>query len=488
MSPTRPDALVYAVRREVVLHHMGQIGIVLGLLGLPSIAVALAGAAWMEAGMQCATAVLTGLAGWGLTRRFHPDGVQVNEALVISAGAFLLASAVAAVSMAASGLGPVDALFEATSGVTTTGLTVLSDPGQASSTLQFNRAWTQWYGGLGFVTLASTMLGTSRHVNRVVGLEENLDDLVGGMRAHGRRVLKIYLALTAAGILALSLAGVGWFDSVLHIFASVSTGGFSSHAESLNAFSVPARAVVAMVFLFGAVSFVTLHRGVRISWHALVHDAQLRMLLATGAAASALILLFEWMAAGGGIDGSGIGHALLTGFSAQTTTGFSTWEPANLSNASKIVILFAMFVGGSSGSTAGGIKQARLMVVFATLRSRILRTAMPRQTVYTPRVAGEKLESEEASKMLGLIVGLAMVIAVVWLAFAAYGYPPGDALFDVVSAAGTVGLSTGIVGPGLESPLKLLLVVTMLIGRLELIAVLVLLSPGTWFGIRKGSP
>ena len=485
---SRPDALVYAVRPRVVGHYLGQLGIVLALLGIPPVLVAVFTAHWREGAIQAGVSVLAGLAGWLLSRRQATEEIQTNEALVIIASGFFVASLMAAVSMAASGLTPVDAFFEAVSGVTTTGLTVLAAPEEASPVLIFNRAWAQWYGGLGFVTLASAVLARGHLVNRVAGLEPEDDDLVGGMRAHTRRVLKVYLTLTAVGIVALALLGTGAWDAVLYTLASVSTGGFSPYAESVEILSIPSRAVVMGLCVLGAVSFVTLHASVRDSWRKALDDPQLRSLLLAGTAAALLLWLLKADTTTGALTGGFLerwGHVLFTAFSAQTTAGFSTVSPADLPGAGKLVLMAAMFVGGSAASTAGGIKQVRFLVAFGVLRRRVVQTALPRHAVHVARIAGEKIEPEDTERMLGLILGFVGMIGVVWLTFAAYGYPPTDALFDIVSAAGTVGLSTGVVSAGLEAPLKISLAVAMLVGRLELIAVLVFLAPGTWLGRRR---
>jgi len=474
------------VRPRVVLHHLGQIGMLLGVLGIPPVLVALIAGSWSEAAVHAGVATTMAVVGRAASRRFKADGMQENEALVITAGGFVLAATGAAVSMSSAGLGAFDAIFEAVSGVTTTGLTVVADPGSASASLRFNRAWAQWYGGLGFVTLASAMLGRGHLVNRIAGMEEDDDDPLGGMRAHGRRVLAIYVVLTVGGVVALWVLGAGPFDALLHALAAVSTGGFSSSSESLSAFGVPVRVAVLVLCVLGAMSFVTIHRTVRDSWKTAIEDVQLRSLLAMVGLAAMLVFLFEWLA-GSASGAAGMGNALATAASAQSTAGFSTWSVGSLTPASKIVLLGAMFVGGSVGSSAGGLKQARFLMVLGTIRRRVIRTGMPRRAVWVPRIAGQKIEPEEARRILGLAFGWVLLIGTVWLAFAAFGYAPLDALFDVVSATATVGLSTGVVSAGLEVPLKLLLAVAMLVGRLELIAMLVLVAPGTWIGRRRST-
>ncbi len=144
-----------------------------------------------------------------------------------------------------------------------------------------------------------------------------------------------------------------------------------------------------------------------------------------------------------------------------------------------------MAVGGGSGSTAGGIKLLRLLVVLRLLQFFVRRTAMPPHAAAQPRLGGQPLDAEEVQRVALVVVLFGVAAGLSWLAMLIYGYPPLDALFEVVSALGTVGLSTGIASPDLATPLKLVLCADMLLGRLELLALLVLLYPRTWFGKRR---
>ena len=146
--------------------------------------------------------------------------------------------------------------------------------------------------------------------------------------------------------------------------------------------------------------------------------------------------------------------------------------------------LIAMLIGGGVGSTAGGFKLLRLLIAIAVFRQIILRTSLPQHAVMQPGLGGHTLQASEIQEAMLLILLFVIVVALSWLPFVVMGYNPLDALFEVVSATGTVGLSTGITGPSLPSPLKGVLCVDMLMGRLEIIAWLVLCYRGTWFGRR----
>jgi trk system potassium uptake protein TrkH len=175
----------------------------------------------------------------------------------------------------------------------------------------------------------------------------------------------------------------------------------------------------------------------------------------------------------------------MMGFSAQTTTGFATLPVAELDPASKVVMIVSMLVGGSVGSSAGGFKLLRLLILLRLLQLMIRRTTMPPHAVAEPYLAGQKLETDDMVRAMQLILLFIGVMVVSWLPFVAMGYDPLDALFEVASACGTVGLSTGIARPELETVLKGVLCFDMLAGRLEIVALLIILYPRNWIGRRE---
>jgi len=155
-----------------------------------------------------------------------------------------------------------------------------------------------------------------------------------------------------------------------------------------------------------------------------------------------------------------------------------------LDAGSKLVLIFSMLVGGGVGSTAGGFKVLRLLIAASMFRLILLRTCLPKHAVLEPRMAGRRLQNDEVHASLLLILLFVMIVGLSWLLFVAAGYNPLDSLFDVVSATGTAGLSVGVTSVALPGYLKGVLCVDMLMGRLEIIAWLVMLYPGTWFGRR----
>jgi trk system potassium uptake protein TrkH len=171
--------------------------------------------------------------------------------------------------------------------------------------------------------------------------------------------------------------------------------------------------------------------------------------------------------------------APLVGLSAQTGAGFTSLPVAGLDPGSKLVLILSMLVGGGVGSTAGGIKIVRLLILLRLLHLMLVRACLPADAVVRPRLGGHPLEGREIEQALLVILLFVLIVVLSWLPFLVLGYPPLDALFDVVSATATVGLSSGVVGPDLPALLKGLLCLDMLLGRLEGVALLLVLYPGT---------
>ena len=144
-----------------------------------------------------------------------------------------------------------------------------------------------------------------------------------------------------------------------------------------------------------------------------------------------------------------------------------------------------MLIGGGAGSTAGGIKIIRLLIFLRLLQIIILRINLPRHAVIQARIHGERISENQIREALFFILLFGVVIFLSWLPFVAMGYDPLDTLFEVVSATGTAGLSVGITSSDLPDVLKSILCIDMLLGRLEIVALLVLFYPGTWIGRRS---
>ncbi|UHD17360.1 TrkH family potassium uptake protein [Thiocapsa bogorovii] len=466
--------LMQPVRPAMVLHHLGQLALILAVLFSVPLAFAAATFDWELARRILLAAVLPALA-LGAFALIRPNDrpLQANEALVITALTFIIAAALMTYPLTAEGLSPLDAWFESVSGVTTTGLSLVPSPELHSDAFLFTRAWMQWFGGLGIVVLSLALaFGRSEDMRRLADAGADEDSLPQGTRIHARRAFTIYVLLTVAGLILVLPTDLSPFEAVIHTLAAISTGGFGSVSDSLAGFGRSAQFALFGVSLLGALPLFLYYRVWRSGPVVLLLDPELRALIVAVALVTGLLW---WL---GGLSPA---DALLQAGSAQTTTGFSTLDSSELNPAAKGVLILSMATGGAAGSTAGGIKLLRLLILIRMIQLAVMRVQLPRHAVVQPAIAGRTLDGLQIEHALVLILLFLLLVLGSWMAFLVAGYPALDALFEVVSATATVGLSAGVTSPDLEPWLKLLLSLNMLAGRLEIIALLVLLFPGTWY-------
>jgi len=464
------------VRYPVLGIELARVLRLCGLAQLPPLLIALGGRDLTQAAIFAAIGIVAFVLG-RLGSRSDGGDVRRGEALVLSALAYVVfAGAGALAFLPATSF--LDGLFEAMSGYTTTGLSVL-DVENLSPTLVLFRSYTQWVGGAGIVVLSLVLLDWPARTLFPTHAAELVDKgLAGSVRATSRLVLRVYLALTAACFLTYGLVGMSWFDAAAHALATVSTGGFSSHPDSIGHYR--SAAVVAAVIVFmvlGAAPFPLHAQLWRRGPRALVTDPQL-----------VCLLLLLALAAGAGMA-TDRGHGLLDhvflAASAATTTGFETSASRSYGDTSQLLAMALMFIGGAAGSTAGGIKLFRFLVLGTFLRSLVVRPLLPDEATVPLRYGGTTVDDAVLRNVLGLVLLYLAFLAVSAAALTLAGIPPMDACFECVSALATVGLSCGVTDAHLGSWPKLVLLCDMWAGRLEILAVLVLLYPAFW---RRAAP
>jgi len=465
MLPARP---------LLVCRYLGQVALVLSLLlAVPTLFAAATGD-WDLAERLLLAALAPSLA-LGLCARLPPGDrpLQANEALVVAAVAFVLAAGLMTAPLAGAGLPVIDAWFEAVSGVTTTGLTMVPAPELQSEAFLFTRAWMQWFGGLGVVVFSLVLaFGRTADMRRLADAVSDEEDLAVGVRIHARRVLAVYLLLTAGGLGLVLATGLPLFETLTHTLSAISTGGFSSFTDGLAGLDRPTQLALLAVAFCGALPLPLYYRTFSRGARELARDPELRALAGAVTVATLLLLTLGRLAPA---------DALMQALSAQTTTGFSTLSIAGLEPQAKWVLILSMVIGGGVGSSAGGVKLLRFLILVRVLQLAILRAQMPRHAVVQPTIGGRPLDSGQIEHALLVLLIFPVLIVLSWLPFLAAGYAPLDALLEVASATATVGLSTGITGPDLEPLLKVVLTLDMLAGRVEILALLVLVYPGTWY-------
>ncbi len=449
----------------------------LGLALLPPALVSLLTGAPYEAARFLAVGCLAWLLGRAAESR--PPEPELREALLVAAGGYLLAALLGGILFlpVASAL---DGCFEAMSGFTTTGLSVL-DPASLSPGLLFFRSYSQWLGGAGIIVLSLVVFtAPGRASFQFSATELGRQNLTGSLAATARIVLRIYLALTLLGFLLFMACGMKPFSALLHVLATVSTGGFSPHGLSLatyrDAGNWQLESAVILMMLLGAVSFPLYYRLLRGGVRQIGGDPQVAGLLCL------VVLGFLFS---GGTGNTAPLHGLFETVSALTTTGFSTSAPNSWSEENRFAALLLMAVGGSIGSTAGGLKILRLLVLLKLGLWAVQRLILPAEARVALKYGNTAISEGEIRTCAGFLVlylGLAGLSA---LALTAAGHPALDSLFESVSALSTVGLSSGITGPGLDGWQKLVLIFDMWAGRLEILPLCVALYPGTWLPARR---
>jgi trk system potassium uptake protein TrkH len=417
--------------------------------------------------------------------RFLPEGeLQWKEAMVISALVFPVAALISAIPFSLStGMSFIDAYFEAVSGVTTTGLSV-APPGVGPVFL-FARSWLQWIGGIGILIIVLSLLAPAGiSASRMFGAAVGERKIRPTVIATSAILFEVYLVITFVAFALLLIGGMGPFDAICHAFSAVSTGGFSTRPDSIAAFPgwlIPAAITIGCVL--GSVNFEVFTRMAR-NPLLLFRSIQFRWFMAIALLGSG-ILAFTLLGTGdspGGVIQEGVFQA----FSALTTAGFSTTDIGAYPDSSKAVMSVLMWIGGSMGSTAGGIKILRIIALVSIVHLVFIRFFLPRETVTSLKIGQTTVTEDQVFALVTFLFLYFIILVISAISFMLYGYTLVDSLFETSSALGTVGLSVGITGHALALPLKAILIVDMLLGRIEIIPLALLLFPRTWVKRARG--
>ena len=494
-----------AVDVAAAVNLVGTLGKYLGLAALFPVVVAL----WYSEPIWpflAAGAITSGL-GFLLERLTAGAAVRVGvrEGFLVVSATWLLAAGFASLPYLFAGgdqLGhPVDAYFEAMSGFTTTGASVVTDFDDINRSLGMWRQFTQWLGGMGIIVLAIAVLPRLRVGGRQLMESElpgpEIAQLSERIRSTARALWVLYVGLTA--LEALLLASLGWlgvdekmtpYQALAHAFTTMPTGGFSTQARSIEVFSAAAQWIMVVFMLLAGANFALMYRGfVRRRPRVFLRDEEFRLYLAIALIASAALTAMIW--------GYGIAEgeeAVRAGFfqtvSIMTTTGYASADFA-LWPALLLLSLFAvMFVGGSAGSTGGSIKVVRHLLLGKVLRREIDQTVSP-EVVMPIRLNGSPVDERTLRAVAAFILLYVGIWAVgasaiaIDSAITSAGLGTLDSLAASATALGNIGPGFGVTGPmGSFAPLgdvsKITMIGLMWAGRLEIVPVVVLLTRHYW--------
>lgn len=476
------------MRLSIVAQVAGRIIRLFGSAFLAPAVVAAGYGEWSDVGGFLAGAAAAVAAGQLLVGASGGAGDDLRriEALAVVAGTWLLLAPLCAVPYVWAGLGVVDALFEAMSGITTTGATILTDFEAPGRGLFFWRSLTQWLGGMGVITLVVAVLPRLADGVRQLFFTEVPGPEEEKLGPHIRRAAAVlwylYAALTAAAATALLLAGMPLFDAVCHAMTTLSAGGFSPHPQSILGYDSAAVEWILCVFMFLAgANFALQYRALSRGPGVLARDDEFRVYAGIVTAAAALLAVLLWRIEGGGTP---VRTALFQVLSILTTTGFSSTDFALWGDQAKVVLLAMMFVGGCAGSAAGGPKVLRHMLAGRFTRIELRRTFHPRG-VMPVKLGGRVVPEVVIRSVLVFFVFYVVTFAACAAVVIELGADLETAITATAASLGNIGPGFGEVGPlgsygGLHPLSKLTLTAAMWIGRLEVVTVLALLRLEVW--------
>ncbi|KAF0095016.1 MAG: trk system potassium uptake protein TrkH [Puniceicoccaceae bacterium 5H] len=484
--------------------------IVLRLLGTIAISIFLAfllswGMAWLlDDGSHWAgparwgfgiSSAIAGVVGVGLHILGRSDNNKMfrKEALATIGLGWIFASVLGAIPyfLIIDGIPFADCVFEAASGFTTTGASVLSDIEHLPLSLLFWRSLSQWIGGLGvvvfFVALLS-FLGAGAKVLYSRESSAQAADLDASRVQQGvLKILLLYLGLSALCTLVYWLCGLSWYDSLNHMFTTLSTGGFSTRSTSVASFDNPAFEWAVILFMtIGGASFLVILRMLKGDWHMVRRSTEMKAYLAIIVGATALVTLFLYVGLDATTFENTVRDAAFQVVSIMTTTGYATKDYDAWLPATHIMLLALMVIGGCSGSTAGGIKVIRLCAAWKIARHHVERAYRAR-VVRPMKINDQNLDQNTQESIVVFLMQMSMIVMVASIIVGVLEPQlsvPGN-ISAVAATLFNIGPGLAEVGPTrnfafFHSGTKLFLSLLMILGRLELYAVLALFSPALW--------
>ena len=377
-----------------------------------------------------------------------------------------------------------DALFEAVSGVTTTGATILTDIESLPKSILLWRAFLQWIGGLGIVVFTIALLpllGVSGE--KLFNLEfpgPASEKMTPRIQETAKILLGFYVGFTFVEFLLLSYS-MTFFNAICHAFTTMPTGGFSTFNSSINDQPTYVKTVILLFMIIGGTNFVLHFRALKGGFRSYIRDREFLYYVGLIAIISSMILLISYITS----NGSGILDTIFQVVAILTSTGYTATDYELWSPYVKQFMLFGlMFVGAMGGSTSGGMKLIRVVAIFKYARMELKR-ALHSKAIIPIRIGSKVIEDEVIRKTLGFFLFYIMFFFFASLSFSAMGIDMESSFGAAASGMGNIGPSLGQFGPtdtylGLPLAGKFIMMFCMLLGRLEIFAVLVLFTKTYW--------
>lgn len=405
------------------------------------------------------------------------DRLRHNQDALIVVTCWSLAIVITALPFVLSGnYTLIQALFETTSGWSTTGLSIV-DVEQTSHLFLIHRTTILFFGGVGLVLVMLSVLSDSYGM-RLYSAEGHSDRLLPNLVKSARMILTIYFAYIMAGIFLYMMCGMSFFDAFIHSVGALSTGGFSSHAQSIAYYQSPAiEYITILLMLLGNINFLAHLFLIKGKWKRFFAYCEVRCTIAILSFTFPILLFFCLQHMELSLS-QGLRTALFQGVSALTTTGYQTIPSfAGLPHAMLLLLILLQLIGGGSGSTAGGIKQIRIYILWKGLCWHFKERLQYRNVIQTYRVTKVDQEiiltKEEISATGVYVFFYLLLFCLGTLLLTCYGYSLEASMFEFSSALSTVGLSAGIMVASAPAGVLITGIIGMFFGRLEIFVILV---------------
>ena len=482
------------MNKRLVLRLLGAILLIEALAMAPSLAISLLYGDGDALALLSSMALLAAL-GFPAWRFAHPreQNLRAREGFLVVALSWVLLSAFGALPFVISGLIPnyIDAFFEAVSGFTTTGATLMGNFDGLPRGVMFWRSFTHWIGGMGVLVLTLALLpqmtGRSSHLVRAESPGPSLSKIVPKMGDTAKILYLIYGALTMIELAALIIAGMSPYDAAIHAMGTAGTGGFSNYGSSVGAFdSAVIDSIITFFMVLFGINFALFYRVLVGGWRDALRSEELHWYLALFAGSTLFVSLMILPQYGTFLNALRYGSFQVA--TIMSTTGYATADFNLWPQAVKALIVVLMFIGSCAGSTAGGIKVVRVGILCKLGCREMRRTFQPRK-VQVVRFEGKGVEENRLTQVSAFFfVYVLLVLAGMFLVSLEGLYDLETNFTAVLTCISNVGPGLGHVGPvenfsGYGPFAKVVLSLLMLAGRLELFPILVLFHPSAW---RKG--
>ena len=421
--------------------------------------------------------------------RGAPIAFYAKEGFVCVGISWIVLSLVGSLPFYLSGEIPsyIDSFFEIVSGFTTTGASILPTVEQLSRGITYWRSFSHWLGGMGVLVFLLAFTGDkgqgfTMHLLRAESPGPDVGKLVPKMRKTAAILYIIYCALTVVNILLLWLGGMPLFEAVCHSFGTAGTGGFGIKNDSYASYSPYLQNVTTIFMLLFGVNFSCYYLLMLRQFRAVFRDEELRLYIAIVVCSIGLIV---WNLQGfyGSFEET-LRHAAFQVASLMTTTGYATTDFDLWPSFSKTILMSLMVVGACAGSTGGGLKVGRLLLIFKSLKRNIQQVLHPRK-VLSVRNNGRIVSEKVLDNTNAYLSAYAIILFLSFLLLSLDGFPTETNFSAVLACFNNIGPGLELVGPtcnfsGFSTLSKLVLILDMLAGRLEIFPILVLFSADTW--------